>query len=192
MMKLDNKVLVVIGLILVVALARIIPHTPNYSPMTALALFGAVHFNTRWKSILVVFLAGFLSDIILNNTVYAYMNDGFTVFYDGFVWQYIGYGAIIALGVVFLKRITPLRVLLGALCATILFFVISNFGAWVSLPIYTKDMTGLMTAYTAGLPFLKMSFLSDIVYSAILFGGYAVLQRKFTFLQTAQPKAVAN
>jgi len=181
--KIELKFGALVALVILVALARLIPNMPNFSPMAAIALFCAAHLDKLWKAILVTLFATFVSDIVLNNTIYASMNTGFTVFYDGFIWQYLAYIAIAFLGSKIFHSINRSKVLGGSLASTLVFFVVSNFGAWVSLPFYSKDIAGLMSSYAAGIPFLKNTLLSDLFYSCILFGGYYLLQNRFISLR---------
>ena len=181
--KIELKFGALIALIIVVALARLIPNMPNFSPMAAIALFCAAHFNKLWKAILVTLLATFVSDVILNNTIYSSMNNGFTFFYDGFILQYIAYAVIALMGSTFFININKTKVIGGSLSTTLVFFIISNFGAWISLPFYSKDITGLMSSYAAGLPFLKNTLLSDLFYTSLLFGAYYLLQNRFAALR---------
>jgi hypothetical protein len=181
--KIELKFGALIALIIVVALARLIPNMPNFSPMSAIALFCAAHFDKLWKAILVTLFATFVSDVILNNTIYSSMNNGFTFFYDGFIWQYLAYVAIAFLGSTIFNSINKAKVLGASITTTLIFFLISNFGAWISLPFYSKDIAGLMASYTAGLPFLKNTLLSDLFYSSFLFGAYYLLQNRFAALR---------
>ena len=181
--KIELKFGALIALIIVVALARLIPHMPNFSPMAATALFCAAHFDKLWKAILVTLLATFVSDVILNNTIYSSMNNGFTFFYDGFILQYIAYAVIALMGSTFFININKTKVIGGSLATTLVFFIISNFGAWISLPFYSKDIAGLMSSYAAGLPFLKNTLLSDLFYTSLLFGAYYLLQNRFAALR---------
>jgi hypothetical protein len=181
--KIELKFGALIALIIVVALARLIPNMPNFSPMAAIALFCAAHFNKLWKAILVTLLATFVSDVILNNTIYSSMNNGFTFFYDGFILQYIAYAVIALMGSTFFININKTKVIGGSLATTLVFFIISNFGAWISLPFYSKDIAGLMSSYAAGLPFLKNTLLSDLFYTSLLFGAYYLLQNRFAALR---------
>lgn len=181
--KIELKFGALIALIIVVALARLIPNMPNFSPMAAIALFCAAHFNKLWKAILVTLLATFVSDVILNNTIYSSMNNGFTIFYDGFILQYIAYAVIALMGSTFFININKTKVIGGSLATTLVFFIISNFGAWISLPFYSKDIAGLMSSYAAGLPFLKNTLLSDLFYTSLLFGAYYLLQNRFAALR---------
>lgn len=181
--KIELKFGALIALIIVVALARLIPNMPNFSPMAAIALFCAAHFDKLWKAILVTLLATFVSDVILNNTIYSSMNNGFTFFYDGFMWQYIAYAVIALMGSTVFTSINKTKVIGGSLATTLVFFIISNFGAWISLPFYSKDIAGLMSSYAAGLPFLKNTLLSDLFYTSLLFGAYYLLQNRFAALR---------
>lgn len=178
--KIDIKFSALVAIIFAVALSRLVPSMPNFSPMAAIALFGAVHFDQKWKSILVIFLATFFSDLVLNNTIYSYMNPSFTIFYDGFIWQYLAYAVIVILGAKTIPVVNFKNVLVGSLVTTVAFFIITNFGAWLSLPIYTKDLAGLTSSYLSAIPFLKASFMSDLLYSLGMFGGYYILQQRYS------------
>ena len=125
--KIELKFGALIGIIIVIALSRLTPNMPNFSPMAAIALFCAAHFDKLWKAVLVTLLATFVSDIVLNNTIYASMNNGFTIFYDGFVWQYLAYIAIAFLGSKIFTNINKAKVLGGSLATTLVFFIIIFF-----------------------------------------------------------------
>jgi hypothetical protein len=183
--QINLKFSLIIALILFVAFSRVIPHMPNYSPMTAVALFGMVHFDKKWLAILVTFIATFLSDLVLNNTLYAHMFTGFTVFYEGFIWQYLALAIISIIGLYVIKKLSAKNVIFASIISTAAFFLISNFGAFLSLPMYPKTFFGLTSALTAGVPFLKATLLSDLVYSSLLFGGYYLLQSRYAALRLA-------
>jgi hypothetical protein len=50
---------------------------------------------------------------------------------------------------------------------------------------YPHNLSGIMSSYAAGLPFLKNQILGDLFYSGVLFGGFTLLQRKFVALKMA-------
>ena len=58
-------VVLLVGIVLLAALARLIPHPPNFTPIAAVALFGAAHFKNKWAAFLVPLLAMFISDAAL-------------------------------------------------------------------------------------------------------------------------------
>ena len=61
--------------------------------------------------------------------------------------------------------------------SSVLFFMITNFGAWLTSGLYPMTADGLLQAYIAGIPFFQNSLLGNLVFAALLFGGFAALQR---------------
>jgi hypothetical protein len=78
----------------------------------------------------------------------------------------------------------PIRVGALTLCASVLFFVVTNLGEWAFQPWYPKTGAGLAASYVAGIPFFRNMLLGDLAYSALLFGGFALLERRFAALRT--------
>ncbi|WP_432714600.1 DUF6580 family putative transport protein, partial [Pedobacter sp.] len=165
--------------------SRALPHFPNFSPVAAIGLFGAAFFSRKWQMLLIPIAATWLSDLLLNNTVYAAYYPSFTWFYPGFYWQYGSYLLIILLGIVIFKKVNVNSMIGGALMATAVFFLISNFGVWMGSSTYPQNFSGLMACYAAGIPFLKGTLLSNLFYCSVLFGTFSLLQRKISFLKLA-------
>ncbi|NDB35831.1 MAG: hypothetical protein EB023_10950, partial [Flavobacteriia bacterium] len=61
---------VIIALVFIAALSRIIPHPYNFTPLSAIALFGAAHFKRDWQVIFIPIVATWLSDLFINNVLY--------------------------------------------------------------------------------------------------------------------------
>jgi hypothetical protein len=78
------------------------------------------------------------------------------------------------MGYILLNTVTIARIASSSILATSIFFLITNFGAWIGNPMYPQSFEGLMMSYAAGLPFLQGSFVGDLMYSGILFGGFAL------------------
>ncbi len=170
-------------LVIILAFSRIIPHMPNFSPLGAVCLFGATHFYRKWQAFLVPIFATWLSDLYLNNYIYNSRQEDFIWFYQGFHWQYISYFFIASLGLIlFKKKINPVRLFSGAIGASIIFFLISNLGVWVSGGLYSKNIYGLINCYTAGIPFIKGTIIGNLFYAPIIFYSYYFLQIKFSVL----------
>jgi hypothetical protein len=75
---------------------------------------------------------------------------------------------------------TPLRVMGASLSASMIFFLISNFGVWAVSGMYGKSFADLLLCYTAGLPFLGNTIVGDMFFSAVMFGSYEwVMRQKF-------------
>lgn len=167
------------------AFSRLIPHPPNFAPIGAMALFGAAYFSQRYLSFLIPISSMWLSDLALNNIVYARYFDHFVWFYQGFYWTYGAFIFIGLLGFLLLKKVKVQTVLIGSVSASILFFLLSNFGVWFSGTMYPKDLNGLMACYTAAIPFFKNTIIGDLVYCSVLFGAFEFAQTKIPALQSA-------
>lgn len=160
----NARILVIICAILSAAAMRLVPHPPNFSPIDAMALFSGAYLGRRALAFAAPLGALLLSDAILG-------------FYSGMWVQYVGVVLIVVIGQLALGRVTPLRVGAAAVLSAILFFAITNFGVWALGSMYPHDATGLVACYVAALPFFQNTLAGDLFYSAVLFGGFALLER---------------
>lgn len=48
---------------------------------------------------------------------------------------------------------------------------------------YPKTGAGLIECYVAAIPFFKNTLLSDLFYTALLFGGLALVEHRFAKLR---------
>lgn len=168
----NARALTLIAMILVASWTRLIPHPWNFTAIAAMALFGGAHFSSRWQAYAVTFGSLLLTDLVLG-------------FHSTMIWVYAAFALTIVIGQVFAKEGGVARVAGSALAASFLFFIITNFGVWASMDMYTKDLQGLSQCYIMALPFLQNQILGDLFYSGVLFGGYALLARKYPALKPA-------
>lgn len=160
-----NSRLITLSLIIfAIAMFRLLPHPLNVSPVAAMALFGGAYFSDKRVAFLVPFLALLLSDLILG-------------LHDTMVYVYAGFGLTVVIGFWISKNLNISRIALAAVGSSVLFFIITNFGAWFTSGLYPMTIDGLMQAYVAAIPFFQNSLLGNLVFTALLFGGYAALQR---------------
>jgi len=171
---------VLTAMVLLAAFSRLIPHASNFTAIGAMALFGGAYFTRKSWALLVPLLALWLSDIVLNNVVYRPYYPTFTLEVNP--WTYGTFAAIVLLGAVLLRRVKPLNVLLTSLLASTLFFVVTNFGVWIGSSIYPQTTAGLLTCYTAALPFFGNTLAGDLFWSTVLFAGFELVQRRFPSL----------
>jgi hypothetical protein len=68
------------------------------------------------------------------------------------------------------------NMVLASLCASVLFFVITNFGVWVAGGLYSKDWTGLLACYSAAVPFFRNTLAGDFFYTGVFFGGFELIR----------------
>ena len=93
---------------------------------------------------------------------------------------------IVILGIMLLKKITFPRVFGGALGASLVFFIVSNFGVWLGSALYPLTAEGLIMCYTAAIPFFHYTLAGNLIYCGVLFGGYEYLKYKSPELATLQ------
>ncbi len=182
--KINLQIGILTAIIFLAAFSRVVPHMLNLSPLAAIGLFGAAHFTKPWQAFIIPILATWLSDLFINNVVYAAYYPEFIWFYQGFHWQYGSYLLITLLGLfLYQRKVTAQNVIVGAVGGSIVFFLISNFGVWAGSQMYPKTLVGLLNCYLAGIPFIKGTLLGTLFYSIVLFGGYYWLQGRFHVLQ---------
>lgn len=179
---------VLCGMILVAALSRLVPHPPNFTPLGGMALFGGAMFSHWLPAIAVPLGAMVLSDILLGVFVY-----GYGVWHDTLLFVYASLLLIVFLGRLVRRRLSVASVAGATLAGSLLFFLITNFGVWLvscrsANSIYPPTPQGLLACYIAALPFLGNTLAGDFFYSGILFGSWAVLQRRVAAL-AEQPTA---
>ena len=184
--KINLRLSVLTTLIVLASFSRIIPHMPNFSPLGVMGIFGAAYFTKKWQAFLIPIAATWLSDLFINNIIYAEYYPTFTWFYQGFYWQYGSYLLIVLAAIFIFKNVKIETVFAGALTSTAIFFLISNFGCWIGSPLYAQNISGLITCYAAGIPFLKGTMLGDLFYSAVLFGTFALAQKRFSILKLSK------
>jgi len=165
-----------ISLILLAVLSRLIAPWPNFTAMTAVAIAGGFLFGRRLEGIILPLLALFLSDLIINNTLYAHY--GNTWLTEGAGWLYGSYLLIALLGSLRISKSKNAHLFVSGIVGSILFFLITNFGSWLANPLYPQNFAGLLQSYTAGIPFLLNQIAGTVVYvGVIIAGAYFVQQR---------------
>jgi len=154
------------------AALRLVPHPPNFTPIGAMALFSGAYLGRRWLAFAAPMSALLLSDLVLG-------------FYRGQATVYLSVASIVMIGMVALKRRSALRVGLVALASSVLFFVVTNFGMWLFSGFYPRTMAGLEACYIAAIPFFQNTVAGDLFYAALLFGGFALIERSVPALRRA-------
>jgi len=147
-MKKDISLLLVI--ILIGVAGRLLPHPPNFTPITALALFSGAVLKRKWLPLVIMAV----SDLFLGlHSLIPY------------TWGSIL--LITLLGSRLNWKAMPL--------ASFLFFVVTNFGVWLQ-GWYAMTLKGLVECYVMALPFYRNSILGDAFYTFAIFGAYKLAQ----------------
>ena len=173
---LNPRLVALIAMVLAAASSRLIPHPPNMASITAVALFGGAHFYDKRLAFLVPLTALFLSDLILG-------------FYHPMDVVYLSIALIVCVGLWLQKNHSIFRITGTAFASSLLFFLFTNFGVWVFESLYPKTIGGLIACYVAAIPFFQNTLQGDLFFTAVLFGGFAMLEAKFAILR--DPRATA-
>ena len=147
-----------IALILILALARLIPHPPNFTPIIAVAIMSGYFFKNINLSFLTLVVAMLIGDLFIG-------------FYENMIFVY---ASLLLITFVFYKisnKINFKSLFIYGFIGSLIFFIISNFGVWVlgspgvlDLP-YEKNLNGLVECYVLAIPFFGNTFLSTLIFS---------------------------
>ncbi len=172
-MKAQNlklQLITISTIIFVLAIFRLLPHLPNVSPVAAMALFGGAYFADKRTAFIIPFVALFASDLILG-------------LHNSMIFVYAGFALTVAIGFLLRNRVSMTNTAFAVVVSSVLFFLLTNFGAWMTSGLYAKTAAGLMQAYAAGIPFFQNSLLGNLAYVAVIFGGYHLLQGNISVLR---------
>ena len=158
-----------IGLTVLSALGRLLPHFPNVTPLGGSCLFAGSK------------LSGWLA-YLLPLAVMAATDP----FVGGYTWSsiavYFCFLINVWIGRKLVSTVTPIRVGAAAFLCSLQFFVITVAASWVEGGLlhsvyYTPGFAGLMKSYAEALPFWGRTLAGDLLFSAALFGMYELLVR---------------
>jgi hypothetical protein len=160
----------------------------NFSPLGALFLFGGAKLADRRSAYLVPLAAMLLGDLgiaVLTRDLSMGLHAMIPVIYGSYV-------VMVWLGTQLRESRNPLAIAGAGLAGEIFFYIISNFANWVvQTGTYPHTFEGLTACYVAAIPFFRNSVVSMALYGSLLFGGYALIERKFGGAKTV-PALVPN
>ena len=154
-------ILTSISIFLALAMSRFIPHPPNFTSLLALSFYVPVLFGLRYIPVLLVSFV--ITDLVIG-------------YHSGTHWTW---GSVLVIGLMsqyFSKNIN-LR-LVGSLFGAFIFFLITNFGVWIS-GMYGLTVNGLIECYTLAIPFFTYSLISTALFSLFIETGYKFYKIKF-------------
>ncbi len=151
-----------LSLIVCGILLRFAGHSPNFTPVAAIALFSGVYLNKKYAFFVPLALM-VVSDMILgmHNVVL-------------FTWG--AFSLTTLLGVWVKNRKSVFGITATCIVSSLLFYIITNFGVWF-MGWYPRTLAGLVDCYVMGIPFLRNFTFSTLIYSAIFFGLYETIAR---------------
>lgn len=173
-----QDIIVLSSIILVLIAMRSIFNIPNFNPIGAIALMGGILFHKKTTAFLVTIGALFLGDIILGLSSPIYMD---YMFSTTFLFVYVAFLLMILLGTALKNRASLMTISLGSVVSAILFFLITNAGSWLALN-YDRSLSGLISAYSAGIPFFRATLVSQLLFSLGIYIIYNLATQRKTSL----------
>lgn len=191
MNKQTTKILIVTAVILFTAIMRVwnnSEHIYNLVPVAALGIFSGSILNNKLHAYLIPLFAMLLSDIGI----------GLFTNMQGFygISQFVNYAALALVtftGTYLVKR-NVLNIAGYTLGGSLIFFILSNFGTFLS-GYYGYSVAGFTECFTLAIPFYKSemantfflnSFVGDLCFSFIAFGIFYLAKQKIPVLKLAK------
>lgn len=138
------------GILIALAASRFVPHPPNFTSLIALSFYIPAIFGLRY--IWMVLIAFLITDLVLglHSTLL-------------FTWGSVGLIGYISK---YFSKSMTFR-LLGAFSGAIIFFIITNFGVWVS-GSYGYTLQGFISCYILAIPFFTNTLISTFIFSVVI------------------------
>tara|TARA_B100000700_G_C14924887_1_gene798875 strand:- start:691 stop:1206 length:516 start_codon:yes stop_codon:yes gene_type:complete len=147
-----DKVFYFIFFLLLLALSRLIPHPPNFTPILATSIMAPLLMKDRIYGIALPILAVFVSDIIIG---------------------FHSYQLAVYFSLLFISLIAPMKknyLYLGAMAigGSLWFYLITNFAVWFMSSMYPKTIEGILSCYVLALPFLTSTLVSTLLFTFLI------------------------
>ncbi len=153
-MKKYKHYILPICLILVLSFSRAIPHPPNFTPILAVGIFSGFFFRNFFLSSFIVLSSMFVGDLYLG-------------FHGTMIFTYTALIVSVLIGAL-IKNFKFKELFFTSLFSSFCFFIITNFGAWLTLPMYEKNLAGLLQSYVLAIPFFHNTLISTFIYLIVL------------------------
>jgi hypothetical protein len=187
--KINTRTIVLIMMIVAAAAVRLVsfefPYVlSNFTPVGAVALFGGAYFTDKWKAYLVVLITLFASDILIN---YLYTSK-WVLWYNGSFWVYLAFAVMVLIGSL-IKKVSVASVGLASLASVLVHWLITDIPSTGST-LYPHTLAGYGQSLIAAIPFERNMVLGDVLFCAILFGGFELAKNKYTILRSNKELAL--
>ena len=136
-----KQINICLGIFLALAISRFVPHPPNFTSLIALSFYIPALFGRKYIPAIIISFA--VTDLIIGFHAVTFFTWG-SVLLIGSISNYFSNAM--------LKRLS------GALFGAVIFFVVTNFGVWIS-GMYGYTLNGFITCYTLAIPFNVCQFI---------------------------------
>ena len=150
----DKKILFNLLLLIfsmgIILLFRVIPHPPNFTPVIALSFYLPILFGL-WS----------IPFIIMSFAI----TDYFIGFHSLLIWTW---SSLVVVGILSKFSIGFKTRLFLVIASSFTFFVVTNFGVWLTSSFYEQTLNGLFTCYVMAIPFYTNTLISTALFSGLI------------------------
>ena len=155
-LKSNTRYLVILFAVVLLIISRSLSFIPNFTPTISLIVFISIMFRNHYILAFIIVLSQLISDYFLG-------------YYSSMFFVYLGYVSIAIASKYIFKELNFIHVIGTSCISVLIFYLISNYGVWQMMDLYQYNFYGLMQCYIAGIPFLKYSLISTLLYSTTIY-----------------------
>lgn len=159
-----------VAFLVLILLARLLPHPPNVSPLTMIAFLLPSYYPKKagfWLFILSVIV----SDCFLSLLYHVKFFGGWKLI------TYSGFAIIYCLGSLFNIKNFSFKQLFYLPILSLSYWIWTNFGVWFIYEFYANSIEGLVLCFVAALPFLVNSIVGDLVWSMVILSSLWAIKK---------------
>ena len=151
-----NDLMIPIIMMTLRVISRMISDIPNFTATIALIMFTSYLIRDKFLSVLVILVSQIISDLYIG-------------IYSSMFFVYGAYVFIALLSPIIMNKLNFKSVLISSLVTPTIFYIVSNFGVWITGSTYPLSLDGLIMCYVAGIPFFDETLLSTVVFSVTIY-----------------------
>jgi hypothetical protein len=165
-----------IGLTVLSALGRMIPHAPNVTPVGGSCLFAGSRIGGPLAYLLPLVV------MVVTDPIVGAAGGAHGGYSSTSLFVYACFMINVWIGRRLVREVSAIRVGGAAFLCSLQFFLLTNLAVWFrsadGAGMYARNLGGLMACYAAALPFWGRTLAGDLFFSGALFGMYAWLARR--------------
>ena len=162
-----KQISVLTGFFLTIMVFRYFPHLPNFTPVLAMTFYGTIIFGRN--SLIYIILAYAMSDFIIG-------------FHNQLFWTW---GSLFLIGYISIYLKTLLGRLIGVIGSSLLFFILTNLGVYLS-GYYGYTFESLILCYSLAIPFYTNTIISTLMFSVFI--EFFIFSKYFNFIPLIKNK----
>ena len=151
-----NDLMIPIIMMTLLVISRMISDIPNFTATIALIMFTSYLIRDKFLSVLVILVSQIICDLYIG-------------IYSSMFFVYGAYVFIALLSPIIMNKLSFKSVLISSLVTPTIFYIVSNFGVWITGSTYPLSLDGLIMCYVAGIPFFDETLLSTVVFSVTIY-----------------------